>query len=177
MATTRQLEDAKAALSSCVSILAAVTSQPDAVLGKWLDLYYQIRRAYEIERGAEQDPRLLSKDDLYPALREILKEALGKPGKTDCHVAGAPRNDGKCETVAEAKNPGPWVKYKQRITDALREARAHGVTMARIAEASGGVLTEHRVMDALNAAKLGQEEWRALDAALAVIEAESAADE
>lgn len=69
------------------------------------------------------------------------------------------------------------MKYKQRITGALREARARGVTMARIAEASGGVLTEHRVMDALNAAKLGQEEWRALDAALAVIEAESAADE
>lgn len=167
MATTKQLEDAKSALSSCVSILAAVTGQPDAVLGKWLDLYYQIRRAYEIERGAEQDPRLLCKDDLYPVLRELLREALGeKP-----HRMPPP------ETVQpQAKTLGPWVKYKQRITDALREARARGVTMARIAEASGGVLTEHRVMDALNAAKLGQEEWRALDAALAVIAA-SASDE
>ena len=52
MATSKRLDDAKAALTSCVSILAAVTGQPDAVLGKWLDLYYQIRRAYEIERGA-----------------------------------------------------------------------------------------------------------------------------
>ena len=168
MATTKQLEDAKSALTSCVSILAAVTGQPDAVLGKWLDLYYQIRHAYEIERGAEQDPRLLSKDDLYPALRELLREAMGeKP-----HRMPPP------ETVQpQAKTPGPWVKYKQRITEALREARARGVTMARIAEASGGVLTEHRVMDALNASKLSQEEWKALDAALAVIAAESAADE
>lgn len=168
MATMKQLEDAKSALTSCVSILAAVTGQPDAVLGKWLDLYYQIRRAYEIERGAEQDPRLLCKDDLYPVLRELLREALGEK----------PRRMPPPETVQpQAKTPGPWVKYKQRITEALREARARGVTMARIAEASGGVLTEHRVMDALNAAKLSQEEWKALDAALAVIAAESAADE
>jgi hypothetical protein len=168
MAETKRLDDAKAALTSCVSILAAVTGQPDAVLGKWLDLYYQIRRAYEIERGAEQDPRLLSKDDLYPVLRELLREALGEK----------PRRMPPPETVQpQAKTPGPWVKYKQRISAALREARARGVTMARIAENSGGVLTEHRVMDALNSAKLGQEEWRALDAALAVIEAESAADE
>ena len=168
MAETKRLDDAKAALTSCVSILAAVTSQPDAVLGKWLDLYYQIRRAYEIERGAEKDPRLLCKDDLYPVLRELLREALGEK----------PRRMPPPETVQpQAKTPGPWVKYKQRITDALREARARGVTMARIAEASGGVLTEHRVMDALNAAKLAQEEWKALDAALTVIAAESAADE
>lgn len=133
-----------------------MTGQPEPVLGKWLDLYYQVRHAYEIERGTAEEPQLLRRDDLYGALREILKEQLGTQPK---------RTLPKAETVKEPKEPGPWVKMKRRILDKLRTAREAGVSIASIAAASGGVLTEHRVMDALNAAKLSQEEWRALDSA------------
>ena len=174
---TERLNVARTTVASCVSLIAAVTGQSEPIMGKWLDLYYQIRHAYELERGAAEEPQLLRKEDLYGALREILKEALGKPGKTDCHVAGAPRNDGKCETVVEAKDPGPWVKYKRRILDKLRAAREAGIPIAKIAAASGGALSESRITDAINAAKLSREEWSALEKAVDLASAAAAGRE
>jgi len=148
-------------------------------MGKWLDLYYQIRHAYELERGAAEEPQLLRKDDLYGALREILKEELAGIRGTDCHGAEAPRNDrnGKVETVKEGAAPGPWVKYKRRILDKLRAAREAGIPIAKIAAASGGALSEHKIMDAINAAKLTQNEWRALESALDLASAAAAGSE
>ncbi len=66
----------EAAVRSCVSVIAAVTAQREEVLAYWLDLYYQVRRAYEIEQGREEDPRLIRMEDLYPAMRELMRDAL-----------------------------------------------------------------------------------------------------
>ena len=66
----------EAAVRSCVSVIAAVTSQREEVLAYWLDLYYQVRRAYEIEQHVEEDPRLIRREDLYPVLREMMRDAL-----------------------------------------------------------------------------------------------------
>ena len=65
-----------------------------------------------------------------------------------------------------AKKPGPWTLYKRKIYDRLLQVRAEGYTIAQIAECSGGNLSEGRVMAAINAAQLRQEEWRALETAL-----------
>ena len=51
------------------------------MLAYWLDLYYQVRRAYEIEQGREEDPRLIRMEDLYPAMREMMRDALKSTAK------------------------------------------------------------------------------------------------
>lgn len=56
--------------------------------------------------------------------------------------------------------------YKRKISERLADARTAGISIASIAAASGGVLGEHRVMDALNAGHLSREEWYALERAL-----------
>lgn len=48
----------------------------------------------------------------------------------------------------------------------LQTARAKGVTIAQIAKASGGKLTDNQVMDILNAGFRPIEDYHALDAAL-----------
>lgn len=70
------------------------------------------------------------------------------------------------EAVTPPKKPGPWTLYKRQISARLADARAAGVSIASIAAASGGVLGEYRVMDALNAGQLSREEWHALERAL-----------
>lgn len=165
------IEEKRTAMSSCISVLAAVFGQPEAILTKWLDLYYQVRRAYEIERGAEEDPRVIRREDLGPAIREAMHEAAKAEAGQRQKQKAAP----KAETVQEAaKKPGPWTQYKRKVSDKLAEARGAGISIASIAAASAGVLGEHRVMDAINAGHLSREEWYALDKAIDQAAAEAA---
>ena len=162
-------EDAQAALASCISILAAVTALDEKTLGRWLDLYYQVRRAYEIERGADEDPRLIRREDLAPAIREAMREAAkAEAGQRQKQKAAA-------EVVQEGtKKPGPWTQYKRKVVGKLADARAAGISIASIAAASAGILGEHRVMDAINAGQLSREEWHALEKAIDLATAEAA---
>ena len=70
------LGSAEAAVRSCVSLMAAVMGQREELLAYWLDLYYQVRLAYERENAAEPDPTVLRRGDLYPVLRELMQDAL-----------------------------------------------------------------------------------------------------
>lgn len=163
-------EDAQAALASCISILAAVTALDEKTLGRWLDLYYQVRRAYEIERGAEEDPQLIRREDLGPAIREAMHEAA----KTEAGQRQK-KKPAAAEIVQEGtKKPGPWTLYKRKASGKLADARAAGISIASIAAASAGILSEHRVMDAINAGQLSREEWYALDRAIDQVTAEAA---
>ena len=178
------------ALVSCVDMLAALTSQREEQLVYWLDLYYQLRRFWEICQGNETDPQLIRKDDLLPMLDAVVSEALRgtaqkaaetamakkktrKPAarpepaeeirKPEPHPDPAPEPD---QEPAPTKKPGPWTLFKRKTFDRLQKAREAGHTIAQIAECSGGILSEGKVMSAINAAPLRQEEWKALDAAL-----------
>lgn len=181
-------EDAQAAVASCISILAAVTALDEKTLGRWLDLYYQVRRAYEIERGAEENPQLIRREDLGPMLREAMHDAAKaeaaqrqKRKERIATPAGAlARNDGgtAAEVVQEgAKKPGPWTQYKRKVSGKLADARAAGISIASIAAASAGILGEHRVIDAINAGQLSREEWQALEKAIDLATAEAAKKE
>ena len=88
--------------------------------------------------------------------------------KTGRAIPPPPRKPGLSgfETVKAPKKPGPWTLYKRQISARLTDARAAGISIASIAAASGGVLGEHWVMDALNAGQLSREEWHALERAL-----------
>lgn len=179
-------EDAQAAVASCISILAAVTALDEKTLGRWLDLYYKVRRDYEIERGAEEDPQLIRREDLGPMLREAMHEAAKveaaqrqKKKERIATPAGAlARNDGApaaAEVVQEGtKKPGPWTQYKRKVVGKLADARTAGISIASIAAASAGILGEHRVMDAINAGQLSREEWQALEKAIDLATAEAA---
>lgn len=171
-------------------MLAAVFGLPEETVGKWLDLYYQVRRAYEVERGAAEDPRLIRREDLAPVLREIWQEALDDPKvirredlapamqealqaamkKTAADEARKLQEKKAAllgETVQDGtKKAGPWTMFKRKVVDKLADARAAGVSIASIAAASAGVLSEARVMDAINAGQLSREEWYALDRAI-----------
>ena len=180
-------EDAQAAVASCISILAAVTALDEKTLGRWLDLYDQVRRAYEIERGAEEDPRLIRREDLGPMLREAMHEAAKaeaaqrqkeKKERIATPAGALARNDGTpaaAEVVQEGtKKPSGWTLYKRKVSGKLADARAAGISIASIAAASAGILGEHRVMDAINAGQLSREEWHALDTAIDLATAEAA---
>ena len=71
-----EIGSAEAAVRSCVSLMAAVMGQREELLAYWLDLYYQVRLAYERENAAEPDPTVLRRGDLYPVLRELMQDAL-----------------------------------------------------------------------------------------------------
>ena len=183
-------QKAQLALGGCVSLLAAVTGQPEKQLTPWLDLYYEVRHRYEIAAGREEDPQLLRVADAYPIMQQMLRDAMRSEGEAKARsrkkaaageriatpACALPRNDktgaktegegfeiGQLPTLSGASG---WAKYKRRILERLATARAAGATFARIAEASRGVLTDQRVMDAVNAQKLSREEWRALEDAL-----------
>lgn len=59
-----KLGTTEAAVRSCVSVIAAVTAQREDVLAYWLDLYYQVRCAYEAEIRNED-----------PAVRNLIRKS------------------------------------------------------------------------------------------------------
>ena len=61
-----------------------------------------------------------------------------------------------------------WREFKRATFRKLEEARAAGLTVGAIVAASGGKLSENTVLDILNAAPRPIEDYRALDAALAM---------
>ena len=182
------------ALVSCVDMLAALTSQRVDQLVCWLDLYYQVRKWWEICQGNETDPQLIRKDDLLPMLDAVVSEALRgtaqkaaeaamakkktrKPvarpepaeeiRKPEPHPDPAPAPD---QEPAPAKKPGPWTLFKKKQFERLLEARQAGYTIAQISQASDGALSERKIMDALNSAQLSQENWRALEKTLDAVD-------
>ena len=66
----------EAAVRSCVSLMAAVFGQREELLAYWLDLYFQVRSAYERENAPEPDPWVITRTDLYPVMRELMQDAL-----------------------------------------------------------------------------------------------------
>lgn len=174
-----KLGTTEAAVRSCVSVIAAVTAQREDVLAYWLDLYYQVRCAYEAERRHE-DPavhNLIRIEDLYPLLQEMftreLKSALD--GKSVVPLAGIPAEqpDKPAEpeqTVAEIMGPKTgvkgWAAKKNAIRDRLTQARAEGVTIPQIVQASEGAITDSEIFKILNTQKVPFDIYRSLGAAL-----------
>ena len=172
----------EAAVRSCVSIMAAVTAQREEVLAYWLDLYYQVRRACEIEQKREEDPRLINREDLYPVLREMMRDALkstarekavekmaGKKAKaadTSSAAAAAPSPQGEGQESQDAPAPkvGGWAAKKAAIRDRLVKARADGVTIAELEQT--GCAFPREILGILEAAPIEMKSYRRVEAAL-----------
>lgn len=159
-----KLGSAEAAVRSCVNMLAALTSQREEHLAYWLDLYYQVRRAYEIESGGEPDPQLIRKADLRTLLQDAIRDAMRGAAKQEA----ARRMEKKQEDGQVKRRATP---YKRQVADRLAEARKNGATIAGISQASGGAVTEGQILSILEGQQLATEVYQTLDAALAKVEA------
>ena len=87
-------------MKSCVSLLSAVCGQPDDVMERWLDLYYQVRHAKEkADAAARAAERLKEMTQL-----EAMPEA--DPPKGEPRAAKAPaRQDAPTEKDEAAEEP------------------------------------------------------------------------
>lgn len=81
----------RAALEACVTLISAVTAQPEKLMGYYLDLYYQVRRA--AEDAAARETMLKYWD-------------VGAPMTVTCEN-GPPRAQGESAQSAERGRPGP----------------------------------------------------------------------
>ena len=154
---------AEAAVQSCVRLIASVAGQPEALVAYWLDLYYQVRCAYERENAPEPDPQIITRADLYPVMRELMQDALRSAAGDGPPRASAP-------TVAEIHGPQTgvkgWAAKKAAIRDRLIAARDQGVTAAQLVTASEQKISDGEIYAILNAAKADMETYRMLEAAL-----------
>lgn len=157
-----QLGTAEAAVRSCVNLIARATEQREDVLAYWLDLYYQVRLAFEIEQGTVEDPQLIRLEDLYPVIREILREQFRSTAKEKLEKKSEPKAK---EQAPEKENLTPSEIKKQVIAE-LEEARANGVTIADILNASRGMLEENVLMNILERKRAPLSAYSALHVAL-----------
>ena len=100
------LGSAEAAVRSCVSLMAAVMGQREELLAYWLDLYYQVRLAYERENAAEPDPTVLRRGDLYPVLRELMQDALKSAVRGEAKDRMERKKAGKTDPSTPLAEPG-----------------------------------------------------------------------
>lgn len=151
------------ALVNCVSMLSALTELRVEDLAGWLDLYYQIRYTWEVTQGHVTDPQLIRKDELLPILEATVQDAMRGVAKQE---AGK-RMEKKQEAAPEIKRRA--TPYKRQVADRLAEARKNGATIAAIAKASGGAVTEGQILSILEGQMLATEVYQTLDTALAAI--------
>ena len=206
------LGTAEAAVQSCVSLIAGMSGQPERTMAYWLDLYYQVRGAYERESG-DETPVFIRAEDLLPALRTLWKEVLGgtdveskeqtaqedapapaaeaegktagsaEAGEGDGAERSAPPRDPPGELTGfvpvELKKQGGQpgntsaadaAAFKREVLERLRQMRKDGLTIGKIVDVSNGAVTEHTVMDILDAKRVPIAVYRLLAAVLDKIE-------
>ena len=61
----------EAAVRSCINLIATATDLREEQLAYWLDMYYQLRRAYEAEAAQPTDQKFIRPDDLLTTLQSL----------------------------------------------------------------------------------------------------------
>ena len=169
-----EIGSAEAAVRSCVSLMAAVTGQREEILAYWLDLYWQVRSAYERETAPEEDPTVLRKADLYPVIREMMQDAIRSVVRSEAKERLEKREKPKQSEEDPAPADGApklshWAKTKQDVLARLTEARKQGATFAQIIEAADGSVTERELVRVLNAERVPFETYKRIEAALGAL--------
>lgn len=156
------------AVRACVSLIASVTGQPEELTDRYLDLYYQTRRAADEAAALEK----------FRSSREAPAEKdAGEPRGKAAEVAAAPaRKKVDFEEVlasasAGAKLPAkpkhaPYGKIKAEIRDRFIALRAQGMTLAQTVNLSGNKVTENQILNIMNGTKVGMDAYNALEDAM-----------
>lgn len=176
-----------AAVRACVALIASVTGQPEELTERYLDLYYQTRRAAEAETARD---KLLA--DLMAVPGELAPLTLETPEapKADTSSGAAappsPQGEGRekpkakkkvdfeevlASASAGAKLPSkpknaPYWKIKAEIRDRFIALRAQGMTIAQTVNLSGGKVTENQILNIMNGSKVGMDAYNAIEEAM-----------
>ena len=120
-------------MKSCVSLLSAVCGQPDDVMERWLDLYYQVRHAQEKADAAARAAERLKEAEpfiLPGTLEAVDTRATARVAPTEKDEAADAEPEPLPETKAEKANPSqsaaPTAPPKGEPSaepEALRETR------------------------------------------------------
>lgn len=162
------------ALRSCVTLIASVTGQPEDLTERYLDLYYQTRRAAELEAERERFLRSWDADGTLTVLAEDVRSAVTAE-KTDPEKPKAKKKVDFEEVLASAsagaKLPSkpknaPYGKIKAEIRDRFVALRAQGMTLAQTVNLSGNKVTENQILNIMNGTKVGMDAYNALEDAM-----------
>lgn len=108
----------EAAVESCVSLIAGMCGQSEAIIHYWLDLYYQVRLAYEIEEE-QRRRRVGIKLDT-----EQINRALDALGRMSERAAAPVKGDAQDVEKEEAAPEAPAEGEAAATAEAEEEAGA-----------------------------------------------------
>jgi hypothetical protein len=178
----------ESALRSCVTLIASVTGQPEALTEKYLDLYYQVRRAAEDAAAREEilkcwdvgmpmavlpeEPAAKTGPSITPSTAEAVplpqaRQAAGggKGKKVDFDEVLASASAG-AKMPPEKKRSEPWGSVKREIRERFLDLRSKGMTIAQTVNLSGKKLTDGDVMNIMNGGKAEMKVYNALEEAM-----------
>ena len=175
----------EAAVRACVALIASVTGQPEELTERYLDLYYQTRRAADREKAREDF--LLKCDDGTPMLTMMAadgpprasapteKTETAKPAakvgpsetrkKVDFEEVLASASTGARKTPEKQKNQ-PWGSVKREIRERFIKLRGEGMTLAQAVNLSDGKLNDGEVLVIMNGGKAEMKIYNALEDAM-----------
>lgn len=165
----------KEILDSFVELMAVGFEVSDEWLSKWLEIYYQIRRAKE---DAEKELRLLihPTTDAAQLREEVERAARRSPEDEFISKAAAPEEPPEeVQVTQDAFEPVPppvptrgtaAAKFKRDVRDRLEALRKKNVPLQSIIDASGGAVSMSEILDVLQCAKVDYSVYKELDAAL-----------
>ena len=164
----------EAAVRACVTLIASVTGQPEELTERYLDLYYQTRRAAELEAERERFLRSWNADGTLTVLAEDVRSEVTAE-KTDPEKPKTQKKVDFDEVLASAsagaKLPGkpknaPYGKIKAEIRDRFVALRAQGMTLAQTVNLSGNKVTENQILNIMNGTKVGMDVYNAIEDAM-----------
>ena len=164
----------EAAVRACVTLIASVTGQPEELTERYLDLYYQTRRAAELEAERERFLRSWNADGTLTVLAEDVRSEVTAE-KTDPEKPKTQKKVDFDEVLASAsagaKLPGkpknaPYGKIKAEIRDRFVALRAQGMTLAQTVNLSGNKVTENQILNIMNGSKVGMDVYNAIEDAM-----------
>ena len=163
------------ALRSCVTLIASVTGQPEDLTERYLDLYYQTRRAAELEAEREKFLRSWNAEGTLTVLAEDVRSAVTTE-KTDPEKPKAKKKvdfdavlasaSAKKPMPAEKKKAEPWSSGKREIRERFIKLRGEGMTLAQAVNLSDGKLNDGEVLVIMNGGKAEMRVYNALEDAM-----------
>lgn len=175
----------EAAVQTCVNLIARATGQSEERLAYWLDLYYQVRSAYEAEEDRRQQeqrnmdmiralcsPRMTGEPKASaPDQPEPPNDAPAPPADPE----GSPPEAPTPKTSAAKGNPAgnsygaDAAAFKRETRERLLRLRAEGMTIGEL-EKVAPRLGHDRIMNVLEGKRMAVDFYRELAAVLDEIE-------
>lgn len=187
-------------MQAAVNLLAKVTGINESKLAYYLDMYYQLRDAYEAARAEERleaqqaevspleaftrlpvaysDPPRTMNVSAAPAAADEEPEDTLSPAEDGQETEGgqdAPETEDKLPgfVPVEVKTGSPSAQAaaeKRRIKERLDRLRAAGVSVKRLVKTANGNITEEQIREILDCHKMPIAVYRVLDGVMNTLE-------